>query len=175
MSSPKLPMLVDPEVAGAMLAAVRSVAEQSFFASAEPCDDHAFDKLSATVSRWLVATVMFEEGPFVGSMACTLSEDLAHALFDAFAGRDPSAAAPARDEVDDLVGEFSNMVCGAWLTVVASGQIFSLSHPIVKVASEPPGGHDKLRLRVAVNDLPLAVDVHLLKSMPQGDRSIAHV
>ena len=169
MSSRKLPTLTEPEAAAAVFAAVQAVAEHSFFASAERCDD-APGELVAAQPSWLVATVWFEDGPFVGSITCTLPERLAHTLFDAFTGRDPVEPAPSRDEVRDLVGEFSNMVCGSWLTAVASGQTFTLSHPVVESAAGPAAA-GQLRLFVAVNDVPMAVDVHLLPSVAQSDRT----
>ena len=99
-----------------MFEAVRTVAEQSFFAVAEPSDDRSFGGAAVQVPRGLVATVRFEQGPLAGSVSCTLPETLANGLFDAFTGRDPGEPAPISTLVHDLVGEFSNMVCGAWLT-----------------------------------------------------------
>jgi hypothetical protein len=155
-----LPKLIDPESAAAVFVAVRRVAEQSFFAVAEPRDDHSFDALAEHVPRWLVATIRFEEGSLVGSMTCTLPETLAETLFDAFTGRDPEEPAPAIDQIHDLAGEFSNMVCGAWLTHVASRQTFTLGHPAVEsVRTTRSAG--ELRLLVAIDDLPLAVDLSL--------------
>ncbi len=66
-----LPKLTDPEAASAMFDAVRTVAEQSFFAVAEPADDRSFGVAAAQVPRWLVATVGFEQGPLAGSVSCT--------------------------------------------------------------------------------------------------------
>jgi chemotaxis protein CheY-P-specific phosphatase CheC len=165
-----LPKLIDPESTAAMFAALRRVAEESFFAVAELRDDASFTALAATVPRWLIATVRFEEGPLVGSMSCALPVDLAHALFDAFTGRDPADPAPAIDQVQDLVGEFSNMVCGVWLTQVASRQMFTLSHPVVESAPAigEPGG---LRLLVAIDDLPVAVDL-CVQPVPQSDTTL---
>ena len=174
MSSLPLSTAVSPEAADAMLAAIQSVAERSFFANAERCDDQSFGELVAAQSSWLVAKVRLVEGPFVGSIVCTLPESLANALFDAFTGRDPSTTAPARDQVSDLVGEFSNMVCGSWLTWIAGGHGFTLSQPIVEPASGPPGGANSMRLFIAVNDLPLAVDAYLVRSVAPGDRTVAH-
>jgi hypothetical protein len=162
-----LPKLIDPESAAAIFVAVRRVAEQSFFAVAEPRDDLSFDALAERVPRWLVATVKFEEGPLVGSMSCTLPENLAQTLFDAFTGRDPEEPAPALDQIHDLAGEFSNMVCGVWLTHVASRQTFALGHPVVESAPAP-GSAGGLRLLVAIDDLPVAVDLSLQK-VPQHD------
>jgi len=162
MSSTTSPDLIGPETAHAVLTAIQSVAERSFFAAVEPCDERAFGELAVKVSRWLVATVRFEEGPLVGSMSCTLPEDLARALFDAFTGGHPSAPAPARDQVLDLVGEFSNMVCGAWLSRCASDWTFKLRPPVVEPVLQPLGA-DGLQLFVVVNDRPLALALRLLE------------
>jgi CheY-specific phosphatase CheX len=155
-----LPKLTDPAAASAMFEAVRTVAEQSFFAVAEPGDDRSFGAAAAQVPRWLVATVSFEQGPLAGSVSCTLPENLANGLFDAFTGRDPGDPIPASTLVHDLVGEFSNMVCGAWLTRVESGRTFTLSHPLVEPALKPGNAGD-MRLVAAIDDLPVAVDLRL--------------
>jgi Chemotaxis phosphatase CheX len=160
MSSMKLPTLIEAESAAEMFVAVRSVAEHSFFAVAEPHGEAAFDRLARHVPQWLVATVRIENGSIAGSISCTLSEELARALFDAFSGRDPADPPPATDQVHDLVGEFSNMVCGAWLSRVASGEISVLSHPVV-VAAPAPGAAGDLRLLAAIDDRPLVVDLSL--------------
>ena len=160
MSSMKLPTLIDAESAAEMFVAVRSVAEHSFFAVAEPHGEAAFDRLARQVPQWLVATVRLENGSMTGSISCTLSDELARALFDAFAGRDPADPPPATDQIHDLVGEFSNMVCGAWLSRVASGEISALSRPIV-AAARAPGAAGNLRLLAAIDDRPLVVDLYL--------------
>jgi chemotaxis protein CheY-P-specific phosphatase CheC len=150
-----------------MFDAVRTVAEQSFFAVAEPADDRSFVVAAAQVPRWLVATVEFEQGPLAGSVSCTIPEKLAKGLFDAFTGRDPGEPAPIAALIHDLVGEFSNMVCGAWLTRVESGLTFTLSHPSVEPASTPAEAGD-LRLVAAIDDLPVAVDVRLQPRRTNG-------
>jgi hypothetical protein len=166
------PKLITPDAASAMFEAIRSVAEQSFFAVAEPGDERSFHAGAEQVPRWLVATVRFEQGPLAGSVSCTLPEKLVQGLFDAFTGRDPSDPPPSLDQIHDLVGEFSNMVCGAWLTRVASSQTFTLSHPLVEPAAAPHETGD-LRLLAAIDDLPVAVDLCLLPSR-QGDVAVSH-
>src|SRR6185295_1400781 len=126
MSSKTLPGLVGPDTADAIFAALQAVAERSFFASAERCDQQAFDGLAAEVPAWLVSSVGFTEGASAGVMACSLPSALAERLFHAFTGRDPSDPAPAPEEIHDLAGEFANMVCGAWLSQSASGRAFAL-------------------------------------------------
>jgi CheY-specific phosphatase CheX len=156
----KLPKLIDHSAVAAMFEAVRAVAEQSFFAVAEPGDERSFRALATTVPDWFVATVRFEQGPVQGSVSCTLPAGLAHGLFDAFTGRDPADPQPSPDAIQDLVGEFSNMVCGAWLTRVASTQSFTLHRPEVDAR---PGTTEagELRLVAAIDDLPVAIDVRL--------------
>jgi|SRR4051812_22181894 CheY-specific phosphatase CheX len=164
-----LPKLSDPDTASAMFEAVRSVAEQSFFAVAEPGDERSFAAQAAAVPSWLVATVRFEQGTLQGSVACTMPTTLARGLFDAFAGRDPSEPEPGLELVHDLVGEFSNMVCGAWLTRVASSRTFTLHHPSVESVNTPrhDGGP---RLLAVIDDTPVAVEV-TLKAEPQHEPS----
>lgn len=163
MSSLSLPDLTGPETADAILAALRAVAERSFFAEVEPCDDRTFGRLTSGVSTWLVATVRFEEGTAIGAMSCTLPEALATSLFGAFTGHDPSAEEPAREHVLDLTGEFANMVCGAWLTHSAAAWTFRLGPPTVESAIGPAPADLLQLIFVTVNDHPLAVTVRLLQ------------
>jgi CheY-specific phosphatase CheX len=150
-----------------MFEAVRSVAEHSFFAVAEPGDERSFAAQAAAVPSWLVATVRFEQGALQGTVACTMPTSLARGLFDAFAGRDPSEPEPGAELVHDLVGEFSNMVCGAWLTRVASSRTFTLHHPIVEPVSTPRDARGP-RLLAVIDDVPVAVEV-TLKAEPQTE------
>src|SRR5262245_9291990 len=110
MSSPKQPNPPAPEGAvPPILAAVSAVAEQSFFAMVDGGDEHDADQ---TPNGWLVAMIRFDDGHTSGSLACWVPPDLAQTLFDSFSGRDPSAPPPPAHEIYDLIGEFSNMVCG---------------------------------------------------------------
>ena len=160
MSSRTLPGLIGPETGDAVFAALRTVAERSFFAAAERCDEAAFDALAATVPAWLVSSVRFEEGESAGSMSCSLPDALAERLFHAFTGRDPSEAPPAWADVHDLVGEFANMVCGAWLSGSAGGRTFTLGQPgVVRARAAAAGGG--LRLRVVIDDAPIAIALEM--------------
>ena len=166
MFSLTLPELIGPGAPDAIMRAIRIVAERSFFAVIEPCDDQSFNQMAAKVSGWLTATVRFEEGPVVGSMSCALPDDLGRALFDAFGGRGPSDPPPTTEEVFDLAGEFANMTCGAWLSRCGGQGLFTLSAPEVEPALQPAGA-DLLRLFAAVNDRPMAVSLRLFRA-PQG-------
>ena len=73
--------------------------------------------------------------------------------------------------MDDLVGEFANMVCGAWLTRCGGQGLFTLSPPVVEPRLEPAGA-DLVRLFAAVNDRPLAVSLRLERA-PDGRRTRA--
>ncbi len=159
MSSTKWPEPLGPDAEYVMVEAVAAVAERSFFALVERCDDQRFAKLERDVPRWMVAAIEFAEPECTGVVSCTLSEELALALFDAFTGREPLGPPPA-EELLDLIGEFANMVCGAWLTRRADTSGFTLSPPTVKWAAD--GSRPALtgaRLLLTLNDLPLAVEV----------------
>jgi hypothetical protein len=134
--------------------AVGTVAERSFFAFVDPCDDpQSYDD----GREWLVATVRFDDGPVSGVVECSLRSDLAQVLFDAFSGRDPAAPLPPQHELDDLIGEFSNMVCGTWLTRCATTRAFRLSRPEV-VHTERPNEEEHHRHWVSLYNHPLAID-----------------
>jgi hypothetical protein len=144
--------------------AVATVAERSFFAFVNPAEDPGdYDSAPA----WLVATVRFDDGPVSGSLACVLPSDLAQLLFDAFSGRDPMSALPPRHLLDDLVGEFSNMVCGTWLTRCAGHRAFRLDPPEV-IRVDQPGEHNGRRQWLSVNDRPLAVDWEVVQDDDTG-------
>lgn len=145
-----------PDGAGVPIrAAVAAVAEQSFFALVDGCDDP--DGQSEPSGAWLASTVRFRDGVIVGSVSCWLSPELAQVLFDSFSGRDPKEPAPPAHQVYDLVGEFSNMVCGDWLARIAAHRAFHLSPPTVICAPRPAAVATR-RVWVKVNDRPLAVD-----------------
>ena len=156
MSSPMPLPLLDFEraIGGAIAFAVSTVAERSFFACVERCDRPDLDEIDA---EWLVATVRFDDGPVCGSLVCSLPADLALRLFDAFSGRHPAAALPPRDQVDDLIGEFSNMVCGAWLTRCDTRRLYVLRRPVVSRVMRPDRD-DGRREWLAVNNRPVAFD-----------------
>ena len=150
-----------PDGEDAIRSAIADVAERSFFATADPCDEARLAELASPHDRWLVATVRFDEGPCAGEVSCRLPGSLADRLFDAFSGREPEEPAPDPDQLFDLVGEFANMICGAWLTRAASHQSFSLSKPVV---TSCPGGCTRAEaarpgLAMAIDDLPFVIDV----------------
>ena len=162
MSSPMQPNPPAPDGGvPPILAAVSAVAEQSFFAMVDGGDEHDAD---STPDGWLVAMIRFDDGHTSGSLACWVPPDLAQTLFDSFSGRDPSAPLPPAHQIYDLVGEFSNMVCGDWLSrSIGKRAAFELSQPIV-VQAQRPAGHPSRRLWVKVNDRPLAIDWYVNKS-----------
>jgi hypothetical protein len=162
MCSKKLQELLGTDAAGVMADAVTAVAANSFFAVVERCDDRRFADLSQGVDSWWHVSVQFTEADECGAVSCTLPDDLAHALFDAFTGRDPLDAPPDPADFVDLLGEFSNMVGGTWLTRLANHQTFSLSSPKVqRTAAGAPAGAADARVLLLVNDRPLVVEVRL--------------
>jgi hypothetical protein len=166
MSSTTLQKLTDPAAAGAMVTVVEAVAERSFFAVVDRCPEQVLTTLAAKVPHWVTAAVRFEDGPLVGTVSCTVPEDLAHALFDSFSGRDPGEPGPSERQLYDLVGEFANMICGAWLSRCATDRAFRLGSPLVARVGDPatsvPG-----RLWIGVGNRPAAIDV-CLHAAPQG-------
>ena len=126
--------------------ALTVVAEESFFAMVDPVPDDLTDVVGAVVGPVLsdrpalvTACVTFDGG-FAGALSCTMPRALAHELTAAFSGAAPDEIAIADPAVDDLAGEFANMVCGRWLTDIAPQQLFSLAHPSVEPLAAPRQG-----------------------------------
>src|SRR5579871_896250 len=154
MSSTMLSDLVDTNSLDALRGAVVDVTERSFFAAADPLAE--LPDPSGDTSVWFTATVGFKEAGCAGVVACLLPQRLARELFDAFHGREPSDPPPGGDDLFDLVGEFANMVCGAWLTRTADGLAFALSRPVVEAAARQTAfsERDGAQILMQVNDLP---------------------
>jgi hypothetical protein len=148
-----------PDGEAALIRAVRDVAERSFFAFAEPCDDVRFAALVDGVNRWYCASIQFEEAHASGMVDCLLSDRLAGDLFDAFSGRHHDDPEPQPAAMADLLGEFANQVCGAWLTRAANRLTFTLRTPRVTVASGSAFAPDENAVTLTLNDRPLAVRV----------------
>lgn len=162
MSSPMPPIPLVFDNDGAIVASVGAVAEQSFFAFVDP------DGAPDTTSRpWLMAAVRFSDREVSGSVVCWIPADLSIQLFDAFSGRDPGDPRPDAHRIDDLVGEFANMVCGDWLTRCAGHRVFELSPPLVVRVSKPAANPPR-RQWLRVNDRPLAIDWDIVASQGRG-------
>lgn len=132
---------------GALDRALTLVVEESFFAMIDPVPEN----LPAVEGQIVSASVSFE-GSFSGAVTCRMPRALAHELTAAFIGEE----VPSDGEVvDDLAGEFANMVCGRWLTRT-QGQVFDLEHPTVEAV---PDGQCAGWSRYAANGVPLAIEL----------------
>jgi hypothetical protein len=138
--------------------ALTVVAEESFFAMVDPVPDdfEAVPPSPSAATRLLTARVSFDGG-FSGTLCCTMPRALAHELTAAFSGATPDEIAVADPAVEDLAGEFANMVCGRWLTDVAPHMLFSLAHPSVEPVV-PRAGHAPTGL---LNGQPIWVELSL--------------
>jgi hypothetical protein len=162
MCSRKWPELLGTDAVDVMADAVTAVAAKSFFAVAERCDEQRFAALAGGAAGWWVVSVRFTEAAGSGEVSCTFADNLAHALFDAFTGRDPQDPPPNPEALVDLIGEFSNMIGGTWLTRLANHQTFTLSPPVVRRRPYvTPQNDADARVLLTVNDLPLAVEVRI--------------
>lgn len=139
----------------ALVASFCEVAEQSFFAFAEPTapptegvDVHA---------EWMQAVLEFH-GPADGRMRVTLPSALGLELCCAFLGAGPEDELTP-GAVEDLVGEFANMACGAWLTAIRRADAFALTHPEVTRVSQPPVDET---LWMSCNNYPVALAIEEL-------------
>jgi CheY-specific phosphatase CheX len=168
------------EAAAALKDAFADVCENSFFAYVEPCEPRRFAELVKSTmeaaiaetrpggaragrrdSIWLKAAVAFN-GSFAGAIEVILPESLATGLVSSLLGADPDNGLPEH-QMFDGVGEFANMVCGAWLTTLSDREAFELRAPVVtRMASDwtpvsDPSWKDQSWHLLAVNDQPIRV------------------
>lgn len=155
--------------------ALIDVCENSFFAFVEPCPAERFVTLvnqCAAVGRtdaggaprqseWLRASVGFT-GAFGGAVEVTLPEPLAVILVGALLGEEVDCEMPEHWMFDG-VGEFANMICGAWLTTLCNAQAFELRPPAVtrmvpgwSPAADSSGDDDRSH-RLVINDFPVRI------------------
>ena len=135
---------------GALDRALMVVAEESFFAMVDPVPD----VMPVDEGSILAACVAFE-GTFSGSLTCRMPRALAHELTGAFTGEEVSSGG---ESVNDLAGEFANMVCGRWLSDVAPQSLFRLAHPVVVPVARP-----KRAPTGVINGQPIWVDLKVEK------------
>jgi hypothetical protein len=149
------------------------VCENSFFAFVEECPPDRFATLvslhtGATTpdaaprqSQWLKASVGFS-GTFAGAVEVALPEPLATTLVSSLVGEEIDCSLPEH-WLFDGVGEFANMICGAWLTMLCNAEAFELRPPAVTRMS--PGwspvadgaGDDDRSHRLVINDFPVRI------------------
>jgi hypothetical protein len=168
MSSAKSQLLTPTDLHDTLQAALIEVGENAYFVFVEPCDAGAFATLAEQEREkgpgWLMASVRFT-GAFSGSVEIVLTERLGHWLVASLLGMSPDEDLP-ETQMFDGVGEFANMVCGAWLSRVGDQALFELKVPAVtRMAAEwnPVGdgrGREELMCRmVSLNDSPMRIRV----------------
>ncbi|MBM3757422.1 MAG: chemotaxis protein CheX [Acidobacteria bacterium] len=73
------------------------------------------------------------EGDGVGEFRMEIDDPTAESLAGSFLGAEPGSA-PSPDEVQQVMGELGNMVCGAFLSRYEKDGLFSLSSPTIERA-----------------------------------------
>jgi hypothetical protein len=169
MSSVKSPALTSTDQ-DALQSAVIEVCENAYFVFVEPCDAPQLATLVEQVraergqgpaGRWLNASVAFN-GASSGQVEVVLPERLGTWLVVSLLGL-PADTTLKDDQLLDGVGEFANMVCGAWLSKANETASFTLEMP--KVTRLPAGwapelnptGDEQAYRTVVVNEMPLEV------------------
>lgn len=158
MSSPSSapgPTSVDHHAA--LTDALAEVGGLSFFGFVDPVDAAQFSELASAEPEWVTATVAFSGG-FTGVVRCAIPLGLARELVSAFSG--DAESSDTDGPLHDLMGEFTNMVCGSWLSRTCSHEVFNLASPRVSRMPDgwTPGAFDgSTAVQATLNDRPLAV------------------
>ena len=130
--------------------ALTLVAEESFFTMVDPASD-----VPLPAGACIAACVDFT-GAFTGRLCCRMTRALAHDLTSSFTGTRPEDIALDGPEVTDVAGEFTNMVCGRWLTDMAPRALFTIARPTVEPAPWPQAVPMAM-----LNEQPIWIDVAL--------------
>jgi hypothetical protein len=165
MSFAKSPALAPTELADALQAALIVVSENAYFVFVEPCEPGQFDELARNggvpLQPWLRATVDFS-GESSGSVEILLPEKLGSWLVTSLLGMEAEEALPS-PRLFDGVAEFTNMVCGAWLSNLSEETLFTLKSPRVVVMPagwtplEAPPEPDAGWRQVSLNEMPMQI------------------
>ena len=157
-SSASLPPVTTPaETVAGLARALADVGERSFYGFVDVPDRERFAEAANAATDWIRAEVDFH-GARDGTVHLAVPAVLVDSLVGAFIG--DRSGVPFASAIEDLAGEFANMVCGAWLTRAQSDAMFSLGRPGVHrmpVGWTPlhdAGPDDVLAL---LNDEPIAV------------------
>ena len=133
----------NPIVAGTLMKSWNSmfyesaqeVLETMFFSSvfgpAEPLYAHSADSQEQIVTAELSFT-----GTPSGRIQVSLTEIAAGSIAANFLGKDAPEQVSSH-EIEQVVGELANMVCGSALSRMDSHAVFSLSHPQIKPIEKP--------------------------------------
>jgi CheY-specific phosphatase CheX len=163
MSSAKSPALNPADLHDALQTALIEVSENAYFVFVEPADNAQFaDAVGLVKDTWLKASVAFE-GSFAGAVEITLPEPLGQWLVTSLLGMQGDERLGEPQQFDG-VGEFANMVCGAWLSRLSDDCLFELRVPAVTrmTAGWTPLVENRARQElvcrmVTINELPMRV------------------
>jgi hypothetical protein len=171
MSSAKSPALNPSDLHDALQQSLIEVSENAYFVFVEPVDLTQFAEAVGLVrDSWLKVSVAFE-GSFAGAVEIVLPEPLGKWLVTSLLGMQSHELIGEPQEFDG-VGEFANMVCGAWLSRLSDDSLFELRVPAVTRMTPgwtplvDRGGRQELASRmVTINELPMRV---LIRSNQQA-------
>jgi CheY-specific phosphatase CheX len=140
------------------------VAEQVYFADAEPAAAGRFADELTTPAAWLHARVAFH-GIVAGSIEILLPRDLVSEIGIAALGG-ASDAPLTNQQMRDVAGEMANMVCGALLTRTNRDQQFDLLPPQVASVMNIHRGADETtsNLLFSMNDRPVVVRCRICRA-----------
>jgi hypothetical protein len=163
MSSAKSPALNPADLHDALQNALIEVSENAYFVFVEPNDATQFAAAAEQVTdAWLKVSVAFE-GTFAGAVEIVLPERLGSWLVTSLLGMEVEETL-TEPQMFDGVGEFANMVCGAWLSKLSDRALFELRVPAVTrltagwtPLAETRGRHELACRMVSLNDSPMRV------------------
>jgi len=126
-------MVTPAELTASIAAAAGSVLETMFFAEAEPCP-----LVPEEQRRQMTAVRIGFHGGLRGEFRIGFESHLARALAAGFLGLDESEV--AEEEVNQVICETANMICGAALSRIESDEHMRLEMPALAENNEECAG-----------------------------------
>ena len=120
---------------GIFYESAQEVLETMFFASVFGPADPLYAPNSDVSEQVVTAELRFSGNPS-GRLQVSVTEGAARSIAGNFLGED-SLERISRNDVEQVIGELANMVCGSVLSRMDSQAVFSLSHPEVKPIEIP--------------------------------------
>jgi CheY-specific phosphatase CheX len=163
MSFAKSPALNPSDLHDALQTALIEVSENAYFVFVEPADHSQFaDAVSLVKDNWLKVAVAFE-GSFAGAVEIAMPEPLGMWLVTSLLGMQSHESLEEAQQFDG-VGEFANMVCGAWLSRLSDDCLFELRVPAVtrmtagwSPVTENNARQELICRMVTINELPMRI------------------
>jgi CheY-specific phosphatase CheX len=154
----------EPSIATALAESVREVLEKMFFVDAmEPAPGE-------TPMAGLAAELSFDGNP-PGHFRLVLDQRAARSAAADFLGEDPAEL--TEEQLNEVVCELANMICGSVLSRIESSATFRLSKPVIVVDTKLPSAAMEASFQAAVGGGLVHAEILMERTVCSGTSEYA--